>query len=669
MAHRCARRLRLAPLSSWGHVRYLHSTAVRMEALALPPVEAPTSASTSSTPRRESPHIALRNQKISELLALLEQSHPNPQHVWSSYVDLLHAFGRTKVPLDIHQRVLRRCAPSAAHIRLVFGSRQRSGFGSKIQLYETRYREVIRNIRAAGDIPDIEDYHCVLAFYAAYGNYHNALMVFAEVADLGLDKTPQTYNLCLQALAQRLSQPVWHQDRPQLVSELTRHLNQLLSDMSQHEVPYTAPNVDLAFRILKETLDMEGFSALMRNAYGIDLAYPDRSPLMFWSKKNVPGSAEVVPADTTSSIPTRLPFTLSAFNTALDYLGRAREVSKMVQLFEVVTNPLPSSTSNRTFDDDDDDDDFGVSNPQVAPFTPPHVRPTTATFHILLRSLHLANHAVLARHYLLLALDTEKHERHALHLSLKTKPPNEVRSPRIAITRNFFLPVFSIANDNKRVELMRWTLVQARRAVKWKQRDLDVYRAVRAQWAEQGWYQPLPFEPELEELDDLPLGLSPSSFSTFFDPSSSPGSTSTDVAPPKKPRQFHIDYHIALMRRELDRLLEFLNHAETVYQRTVQRVKERLGRRVWGEKDVFMRDANDRVVVSKERWRAAVNFRPRSENPALQDGRSSRMSPAVPPPATTTPTTSPIRQATLGAQPVQTASLSPQPPARDAEKR
>ncbi|KAL7282128.1 hypothetical protein ACG7TL_003597 [Trametes sanguinea] len=604
---------------------------------------------------------------MKDLLALLQQRHPGPDRVWSSYVDLLQVSGLARVPVDIHQRVLRKCAPSAAQIRMVTASKMRRGVRAKILLYETRYREVISNIRASGHIPDLEDYHCVLDLFAAVGDYQSALMVLAEITELGLDKTPQTYSLCLQALAHRLSQPVWHLDRPQLVGEITRHFKELLKEMSQNNIPYTARNVDLAFRILKETLDMEGFSGLMKNAYGIDLAYPDRSPLLFWGKDGASGSEEDAPADFTS---TRLPFSLSAFNTALDYLGRAGEVSKMIQLFEVVTNPLPSSSSNRAFDDDDDDD-FGVSNPQVAPYTPPHVEPNTTTFHVLVRSLHRARHAVLARHYFLLAMEMEGREGHEHRLSLVTKPPNEIRSPRISITRNLLLSVFSVANDNKKVELMRWSLVQTRRAIRWKRQNIDVHQQVRERWIKQGWYQPLLSEPELEELDDLPLGPSPSSFSTFFDPSTSirsPSADGTPIASPKKPKQFHIDFHLALLRRELDRLLEFLDHAEMVYQRTVQRVKERLGRRVWQDKDVFLRDENDRVMVTKERWRAIVNFRPRSEVPAHQVAKSSQVTPTLPSPPPSIPTTPTINQAAVGEQLPQTASSSSEPSAQVAGK-
>ncbi|CDO74040.1 hypothetical protein BN946_scf185043.g90 [Trametes cinnabarina] len=547
-------------------------------------------------------------------------------------MDLLQFYGRVKVPLDIHQGVLRNCAPSTAQIRVVAASRMREGGRYKDSLlYEARYRDVIRNIRASGDIPALEDYHCVLDFFAAIGNYRHALLILDEIAELGLQKNAETYQLCLHALAHGLTQPIWHLNRPKLVDEITEHCKKLLAEMSQSNIPYTRRIVDLAFRILKETLNMEGFTTLLKGAYGIDLAYPDRSPLQFWDEGNASQPTEDATATHPASFPQRLPFSLTALNTALDYLGRAGEVSKMVQLFEIATNPLPSSASNQSIDDDDDDD-FGLSNPQVAPYNPPHVKPNTTTFHVLLRSLHLADHAVLARHYLLVAREMERDQGRQLEGLIKeglikNKPSDELPSPRVSMTRSLLLPVFSIANDNKNVELMRWIVHKTRQTVRRKHFSIRFYQQVRARWVEEGVYRPSLSEPELEEIDDLPLGPSSSRFSTFFDPSSSPRSASAQdipIAHPTESKPFHIDLHLALLRRDLDQLVEFQAHIEDALARTVQRVKERLGRRVWGDKNVFLRDARNRQVVSKEFWRARVNYHPKVEPVARPNTRLQR---------------------------------------------
>ncbi|KAI0370259.1 hypothetical protein BV20DRAFT_995493 [Pilatotrama ljubarskyi] len=635
MAHRCVRKLRLAKPSVFAHVRHFHPTTSPRDALAAPGADSPPAASGPSTSPREKPFDAQFNRKAAELRNLLSLKSPSPHRVWASYVELLHFCGPTRVPREIHQGVLRKCVPSGKHLRAVSAKLFKEGHKFKDDaLYEARFRDVIRNLRASGETPSLDDYHCVLERFAALGNYQSAMMVLDEITQVGLAKEPETYGLCLQALSYRLTQPIWHLTRPLLVDEITRHCMKILEEMSVNGVPYHPRNVDYAFWILKETMNMEGFTALMKGAYGIDLAYPDRSPLEFWDKKEGPSSAtESQPV----RLPTRLPFSLSAFHTALDYLGRAGDMSKMVQLFEVVTNPLPSATSNSSFDDDDDDD-FGYSNPQVAPYSPPHIRPNTTTFHIMLRHIHRARNEVLARHYMLVALEADRDQGRSLRSRTETEPPDQLPAPRISITRNMLLSVASVANDNKDVELLRWVLEKTKFVMKRKRFDLAHYGQVRAQWIKEGLHQP----PALTDAavegseEELPLGPKSSLFSTFFSPSSShvyagspPNlSTASDDAKP-----FDIDLHLSLLRRDLDELVPFQRRLEHVLARTVQRVKERLGRRVWAEKNIFLRDTDRRLQVSKEFWRQNVNYR--------QPGQTKTQR-AVPSPTRQTPLGEPL---------------------------
>ncbi|KAI0334746.1 hypothetical protein GY45DRAFT_1039617 [Cubamyces sp. BRFM 1775] len=630
MARRCVGKLRLATASNFASTRSFHLTVPRYDALAAPSADASPVASSSSTHARESPINALRNRRMAELRNLLSLKSPSPHAVWANYLELLQFYGPSAVPRDIHQGVLRKCSPPAAHLRGVAAKRRAEGGRFKDdQMYEARFRDVIRNIRASGETPSVEDYHCVLELFAAVGNHKSAVQVFREITELGLIKKPETYSLCLQALAHRLTLPVWHADRPLLVDEITGHCKQILDDMSRNNVSFTARNVDLVFRILKETMSMEGFSHLMKHAYGIDLAYPDRSPLEFWDKKEGDTSAAAVQDAPTPGLPTRLPFSLVAFNTALDYLGRAGEVSKMVELFEVVTNPLPSSNQSYA---DEDDDDFGIADPQVAPYRPPHVQPNTTTFHTLLRSLHKADHLVLARHYLLVALVAEQEQRSELRKLVATTPPAEIPAPRLAITRNLILPVFSAANDNKNTELMRWVLKKTRRVITRKRHDLSYFERVRRRWFETGVYKPPTLtEAEMGE-EPLPLGPASSRFSTFFNPSSSSrvaddDSLATDATSSAGFTPFNIDLHINLLHRDLDALVDLESRVSDVLARTIQRIKERLGRRIWNNKDVFLRSAGDRVPVSKEFWRENVNYRPRSEVGA--QGASSEQTPSA----------------------------------------
>ncbi|KAI0650036.1 hypothetical protein C8Q79DRAFT_362548 [Trametes meyenii] len=646
MAHRCVRKLRLAAPSSFAHVRHFSATTSRLDALSAPAAEFSTTASTSSTPARERPIDTLRNRRADELRALLSLSSPSPHRVWANYIELLQFSGSAGVPRDIHQGVLRKCAPPATFLRAISAKLMEEGGRFKDHaLYETRFRDVIRNIRAMGETPTLEDYHCVLEKFAALGSYPSAMMVLEEMAQVGLPKDTETYGLCLQALSYRLTLPVWHLHRPSLVDEVTKHCLKILDEMSLTNLPYTSRNVDLAFRILKETMNMEGFTALMKGAYGIDLAYPDRSPLEFWDKKGAPSTGLNVQDGITPRLPTPLPFSLAAFNTALDYLGRSGNVSKMVQTFEVLTNPLPTAASDPSFNDDDDDD-FGYANPSVAPYRAPHIQPNTTTFRILLRWIHKAEHAVLARHYLLVALETEATQGRRLREQIRTKHPQEITAPRMVVTRDILLSVFSLANDNKNVELLRWTLYKVRKVVRRKRYDLAYYQQVRARWIEEGLYQPVTLsDAQLEGTEEeLPLGPSTSRFHSFFSPSASlrsandlsfsPDGGPASSPPPSSetPKPFDIDLHVNLIRRDLDKVVDLESQVEDVYARTIQRIKERLGRRVWGRKDIYLRDVERRMPVSKEFWKAHVNYRARSEVQAQQvasSGPRSKLRPRV----------------------------------------
>ena len=629
MAHRCVRKFRLASTSTLPNVRHVHATPSSRAALAVPNAEFSTASSSSSSHSGESTLDDIRRRKVEDIKSLLSLRTPNHNRVWGSYVELLEFFGSAKVPLEVHRSVLRKCAPPAVHVRAIFARKIAEGQRfTEDALFESRFQRVIRNIRAAGDTPALEDYHCVLEMFAAVGNYKGAMMVLQEVGRVGLVKEPRTYALCLQAMCHRLTLPVWHLFRPALVEDVTEQCLNILNEMSSNGVQYASYNVDLAFRILKETMNMDGFTTLLRHAYGLDLAYPDRSPLEYWAKSR---NAEGQP-DLPMHIPAPLPFTLATFNTALDYLGRAGNISKLVQTFEVISTPLPASASNRAYDEDEDDD-FGISNPQVAPYKPPHVEPNTTSYRLMLKWVARAGHSVLARHYLLCAIEQERNQGRQLREWVRTRPPADIPSPRLSMTRGLFLPVFSVANRDKNIELLRWVHVKVRRAIRRKQFDIKFYEVIRARWIESGVYQAVRnVEDDLTgDLDEnLPAASSTSQFSSFFSPSStlrqpssapasdpsSPFAVDLDaplVPPAKEPKKLDIDRHLLLLQRDLEELQQFERHVVDVIGRDNQRVKERLGRRVWAGKDIFLRDIRQRTEVPKEVWRDMVSFRTQAE--------------------------------------------------------
>ena len=96
-------------------------------------------------------------------------------------------------------------------------------------------------------------------------------------------------------------------------------------------------------------------------------------------------------------------------------------------------------------------------------------------------------------------------------------------------------------------------------------------------------------------------------------PSASPPTPRQAVPPAKEPKKLDIDRHLLLLQRDLEELQQFERHVVDVIGRDIQRVKERLGRRVWAGKDVFLRDIRQRTEVPKEVWRDMVSFRTQAE--------------------------------------------------------
>ncbi|KAL6299117.1 hypothetical protein BKA93DRAFT_618888 [Sparassis latifolia] len=611
----------------------------------------PSRDSSSSITRERLVHRKVQN--LGDLLALEDTS---PGHVWGSYVDLVNTLGPYKLPLHIHQAVLRKCTEHAKQHRAMIATLMGEGaIRESTHVHETRFQTVIRNIRTSGMTPSLEDYHFILQQFAAVGHYRGTMLVLEEIASVQLPKTTKTFGLCLQALCHRLTLPYPLTLRPRLVSEVTDLCWKLLEQMSEQNARLTSGIVDLIMRIMKESSDMAGFEKLMKMVYGIDLSYPDRPPLEYWDKgKEVdvnaiqPGMALMDP----------LPFSTAALNTTVDMLGRLGDVSKLVQTFEVLTTPLPAqSNGSSTPFDEDDEDDFGYSNPRVAPYRAPHAKTNTTTYSTLLKWISRAGHRAFARHYILevMELDLNTHKR-LRRLCKKGSKPEHISPPRISVNRNIFLPVFSLANRGKDMELLRFVLHKIQAAHHRKLSYIKFYRGVKKKWNAAELLQPetslassdtdtpsspssdaaqvelpfvgdpLPTPPSLPTPLPLPTPTE-ASFSTFFTPSTSASrdvaSKTIDILPApfldtdfdEKARvvpqdeHFNINLHIQLLKRDVAQLKEFREYVLDILGRNTQRVKEKLGRRVWRDKDIYVRDHDDRVVVSREDWCQKVNYR------------------------------------------------------------
>ncbi|KAI0069026.1 hypothetical protein BV25DRAFT_1817955 [Artomyces pyxidatus] len=594
--------------------------------------------------------IAMKTQDLQESLS----RDANHARVWSYYTDLQDFLGLDQLPVEIHQLVLRKCVPPSAAIRVASAKQYRARYYPESpHLYEDRLQTVIRNIRASDAPPDLEDYHFVLEQFAAVGHFTGSRTILKEIAYMGLEPRTKTYGLCLQALAHRLALPCAEDLRPRLFSSIVQMCQDLVDDMTKKRTPFTSVNLDLAIRILRETADEAGFDRLIKLGYGFDLSFPDRLPLEFQGAST---PAEGEEADV--GHPSPQPLSTAALNTIVDTLGRARRISKMVLAFEVLSQPLPQPlpSSRTSFDEEDEDDAFYPPSTQpVLPYPLPHAKPNTITLNLMVKYASRAENATLARHYILHALQYDRAEDRRLRHNVMWDSVDTIVSPQFSMNRLTLLPAFGRANREKDMELLRFTLKACKRILRRKRADVLYYTEWKAKRfdTETGPDDSgVAEEPEqvesisLEEESALTTdastdGIPPegdhvkSSTSAFFTPSSSakglePRASDKSVfdvdldAPavqaPRPPKIFDIGLHLSILERDIAELRELESHMEDILGRTTQRIKERLGRRVWADKSIFLASENDRMRVSRPFWRENVRYRA----PATKKGQSRR---------------------------------------------
>ena len=584
----------------------------------------------------------LRRRRYEDLDVILAQEKPIPAQVWGRYLDLLSMVGPEQIPLETHQAVLRKSTMTPAewrkdvYRRLEAKKRPRSP-----HIHEARYQAVISNIREAGYQPEAEDYHFILEQFAAVGHHVGALQVLQELSHLKLQKTHKTYGLCLMALSHRLTLPIYHTERDRMVQTMTRICLKLVNDMWTNQVPITSFNVDLTLRVLKETMDFQAFQRLLRVAYGIDLAYPDRPPLEYWDKTATADNS----ASDVQNPPVQQPFSTSALNSTLDFLGRIGNISKLVQAFEVLTTPLPTHAvaSPESPYADDADEDFGVNDPFITPYISPHAEPNTTSYQLMIKWLSRANCAPLARHYLLQVMEQDRLVDRHLRGECLLKGKGEILAPHLGITHYMFLSILGEANRNKDLEMLRFVLIKIRTALRRKRVDIEYYTEIQKMWraeedaAREGPRDAAPHvDPTLEVSSELAAKSQPSSAESTSAPvsltaiSSRRSSSASSSAPeplievPYQPvpepelaelfqyrreKIFDVDLHLAILQRDKTQIAQLERRALDTLGRTVQRVKEGLGRRIWSERDVYLRSVDRRTRLSRGTWREIVRFR------------------------------------------------------------
>jgi hypothetical protein len=624
--------------------------------------------SASTTTSEPSPTDLLIAAKTRDLLNSLERGDANPSRPWAHYLDLLNYMGFERLPLEVHQLMLRKCVPPTSVIRAASTRERRARYYPHApHAYENRFQIVMKNIRSAGWQAELDDYHFILEQFAAVGHYVGSTRVLQEMAFVGIEPHKKTYGLCLQALAHRLSLPCSEERRPTLIEETTKTARDLLRDMRARKIPLTSVNMDLAIRILRETVDEKGFDDLIKYSYGIDLAYPDRLPLEV-IEQQVASKAKV-PEARDPPLYSLQPLSTSGLNVIVDMLGRTRRISKMAQAFEVLSQPLPPSSRSPSFLFDEDEDDYSI-NPPSSP-TLPFASPNTVTFQYLIEHASRADHVVFARHYLVHAMYLDRDEDRRLKRDLCVSPIDQIVAPLLAVNRSMFLSVFGLSNRKKHGGLMWWTLRMIKRTLRRKHKDLFWYRYKRSIRYAQGMAlggdvsgAGSDSERIAEPTKMLPITThaAQESSSSGVDLSqeasgpTSPGSpplqtpafppgddsiaastSASNLTPPtasiaqpsrlksktdifdldldpdrshstRPPRIFDIDTHISFLQRDVKQLEQLRLDVEAVFGRTTHRIKERLGRRVWSGKDVWLADGRTRVPVTKQFWKKTVNF-------------------------------------------------------------
>ena len=661
-------------LSSRPRSRHVHSSSARFFTATLsfdPSAYDPASS--------HSPTDSLVAAKARDLLSSLERGGANPSRPWGHYVDLLNYMGLERLPLEVHQLVLRKCVPQAWVLRAASKREHRARHYPRApHAYENRLQTVMKNIRSAGWQAELDDYHFILEQFAAVGHYIGSRGVLREMAFSGIQPDAKAYRLCLKAMAFRLALPCSEERYPTLVEETTKMAREVIREMRTRDLPFESIDTDLAIRIYRESVDEKGFDELIKFSYGIDLAYPDRLPLEVVERQSASKAETSEALD--SPFRQLQPLSTPGLNVIIDMLGRAGQISKMVQAFEVLTQPLPKPYQSPPSLFDEDEDDFSINPPSVPePIYPlPSAPPNSTTFRLLIKHASRAGHATIARHYLVYAMRMDRDEDRRIKRGLCTLPVDEIAPPLLAVNRNMLLPVFGLSNRDKRAELMGWTLRMIKRTLRRKRKDLFWYSYKRETHygqetspsddvsGEVSGSRSVPRDVDAcSDVVDIPSSTCPSSDGDVLlgasDSTSSASSLlETPVLPPagistvapttstsspnfppapsaassaepspreagpssildldvdsdrsrstSLPRIFNIDAHIEHLQRDVEQLEQLAADAEATFGRTIHRIKERLGRRVWSGKDVWLADERGRVPVAKEVWREVVNF-------------------------------------------------------------
>ncbi|KAG8747232.1 hypothetical protein FRC10_001848 [Ceratobasidium sp. 414] len=536
-----------------------------------------------------------------ELRVLLLRPNSPSNLIYDAYLRLVTDPLHAPLPQTMHQLVLRRVNPPVSSIPLPSFSEQPD---ASVLRNETRLREVIFHMRAAGVEPTLGDYHFVLEHMAALGHQRAAYNVYMEVAKIGHKPTERTIALALLALVRRHKMRIYDDHVAAVLAESHRIADRLMGDLlglqsNESAEPVSPMCLDLACRVFKVTGNLDKFLALLKTGYGVDISQPDYRPLEF---------VERMRGHTTSSSGSKpkliVPrFSTHTLNTTLDMLGRSGKVREMVSAFEVLTNPLPASVRADSYQYDTWEDDEPETTVASSSRTPtrlsdyvPSATPNTASLAFMIKHTVDSFKFDLCKHYLLFAIHLDRQSdtqlRQQLRVALRARrayaaaaelesksdlpvmytlpssyadPPVDI--PRVAVSHEMFMKVWGLANQKVHMRTLRGLVRTVRRVIRRKRRDIDVYKTVLDAVPTLGSHPPSQVDDSDLEGQVGPNGEIPSWLNRLIEERPSPR------------RRFSLAAHVALLEEETNKLEQFLTYGIRGVEHSSLRVKGELSRK------------------------------------------------------------------------------------------
>lgn len=489
--------------------------------------------------------------------------------VYSRYLAAVDSERADPLPLEVHQAVLRACTLPPGDIRAYTARllrEEKVTWNRLTHPYQSRFRKIILNILDAGLRPSSNDYHFIMSQFAAAGDYAGIHKYMRYMTESGLETDARAFGFYLQAIAQQISVAAPTSERITVIPKLVNLAIQAIRDMNDRKIPPSPANADLAFRILSEVHNSQSLPAVVKSIYGMDLNYLDSPPIDTTS----------IPSTSTDSSLGVQPFSTHALNSLIRKLGQWGQISKMVYVFETLTNPLPLPTKpDNTFDDDDDD---FIPIQQV--WKPPSPEPNSTAYNTLIK--HCINHRypALAKHYTKQLMLQERQRIRWLRNELKSKPSTEDLVPHAGVTLQTLRPICTFASTSHDVALLKWAIQVAGLSIKRKYWSCIFLDRIQSRNAQRPAF-------------------------------SIPGTLATPK-PPSPPSPFSSKswaVHRLVLKRDLLQLYELRQGLKERLFWMIARKRVRLGRRVWKGKSVYLRHRNARVRVGREMWKKTVNFR------------------------------------------------------------